>query len=120
MQSSVERPCPGERVTFTCTVPSLAHQWRISSFGITRSLTPASGQGQVFSDPPFQFAVTEVRTGTSITSTATLNVTEDLNSTLIVCQDGNLVFPDQNSTINLRGELGMTCDSNVHGWNKIV
>ena len=119
MQSSVERPCLGDPVTFTCTVPSLAHQWRISSLGITRALLPSS-EGQVFSDPPFQFAITEVRTDTSITSTATVNVTEDLNGTLIVCEDGNLVFPDQNSTINLRGELEMTCDSSVRGWNKTV
>ena len=74
----------------------------------------------MFSDPPFQFAVTEVVPGTSITSTATVNVTEDLNGTLIVCEDGNLVLPGQNSTINLRGELGMTCDSSVRGWNKMV
>ena len=107
-------------MTFTCTVASLAHQWRISFLGITRALFPSS-EGQVISDPPFQFNVTEVRTGTSITSTATVNITEELNGTLIVCEDGNLVLPDQNSTINLRGELGMTCDySSVRGWKKMV
>ena len=102
MQSSVERPCPGETVTFTCTISALAHQWSVPSFGITRSLLPGD-QGRVISDHPFQFAVTEVVPGTSITSTATVTATSDLNGTLVLCQDGNLVFPDQNSTITLRG-----------------
>ena len=106
-------------MTFTCTVPSLAHQWDVASLGISRTLSPSS-QGQVIFDPPFQFAVTEVRTGTSITSTATVNVTENLNGTLVVCRDDVGTLPDQNSTINLRGELEMTCDSSVHGWNKMV
>ena len=106
LQSSVERPCPGDRVTFTCTVPSLGHQWRVPSFDIAQSLLPGD-QGQVFSDPPFQFAVTEVRIGTSITSTATVNVTANLNGTLFVCQDGIGMLPDQSITINLQGEHGI-------------
>ena len=89
-------------------MPSLAHLWRISSLGIARTLVPSS-EGQVFSDPPFQFSVTEVRTGTSITSTATVNITADLNGTLVMCQDGIGVLPDQNSTIKLRGELEIKC-----------
>ena len=42
--------------------------------------------------------------GTSITSTATVNVTANLNSILVLCEDGNMVLPNQNATINLRGE----------------
>ena len=113
MQSSVERPCPGERVTFTCTVPSLAHQWTVPSLSITRALNPASQQDGVPPDPPFQFSVTEVVTG-FITSTATVNATADLDGILVVCRDGNLMLPDnQNSTINLRGEHAVT----VCLWN---
>ena len=114
LQSSVERPCPGDRVIFTCTVPSLAHRWSVPSLNNSRSLLPGD-QGQVISDPPFQFSVTEVRTGTSITSTATVTATADLNGTLVVCQDGIGIEPDQNSTINLRGKLGVTCNGSVHG-----
>ena len=101
LQSSVERPCPGENVTFTCTILASALQWMVPSLGITRALVP-SNQGKVFSDPPFQFTVTEVMTG-SITSTATVNATTNLNGTLVVCQDG-FEMQDQNSTINIIGE----------------
>ena len=107
LQSSVERPCPGETVTFTCTLSSPAHHWVVSSLGIVRSLAPVSQQDGMILDPPFQFAVTEVVPGTSITSTATVNITEGLNGTLVLCQDGNLVLPDQSTTINLQGEHGI-------------
>ena len=100
----MERPCPGERVTFTCTISSLAHRWEVPFRGIIQSLLP-DDQGRVITDhPPFQFNVTEVRTGTSITSTATVNATADLNGTLVVCRDGVGMLPDQNSTINIIGE----------------
>ena len=97
----MERPCPGEQMVFTCTVPSLAHQWKIPSLNITQTLALSS---QPQSDHPFEFNVTEVVPGTSITSTATVNVTADLNGTLVLCKDGNLVLLNQNTTINLRGE----------------
>ena len=104
----MERPCPGESVTFTCTIPSLGHQWNIQSLGISRSLLHRD-QGRVITDhPPFQFNVTEVIPGTSITSTATVNATADLNGTLIVCRDGVGTLSDQRSTINLRGEYVAT------------
>ena len=89
-------------MTFTCTISSIAHLWNVPSIAISQALLPHD-QGQVISDPPFQFAVTEVRTGTSITSTATVNITADLNGTLVLCQDGIGILPDQNSTITLRG-----------------
>ena len=91
-------------MTFTCTVPSLGHGWEIPSLNISRDLVRRN-KNKVMSDPPFQFAVTEVRTGSSITSTATVNATEDLNGTLVMCQDGfKKVYPSQNSTINIIGE----------------
>ena len=103
LQSSVERPCPGESITFTCTISSLAHRWRVSVFGITRSLVPGD-QGGVISEPPFQFNVTEVIPGTSIKSTATVTATAGLNGTLVVCQDGLGILLDQSSIIHIRGE----------------
>ena len=106
LQSSVERPCPGESVTFTCTIPSNGHQWNIPSLNISRSLLP-NDQGRVFSDPPFQFAVTEMVTNTSITSTATVTVTTHLNDTLVVCRDGIGMLPEQSSTINIIGKHGL-------------
>ena len=106
LQSSVERPCPGEQVTFTCTLSSTVHQWVVASLNIDRTLAPV-GLGNVIPDPPFEFNVTESVPGTSITSTATVNATIVLNGTLVLCRDGNLVLPAQNSTLNLRGEHGM-------------
>ena len=102
LQSSVDRPCPEERVTFTCTIESSAHRWEVPSLEIYRSLL-AADQGLVHSDPPFQFTVTEIMAG-SITSTATVNATTNLNATLVVCQDGNRMLADQNNTINIIGE----------------
>ena len=108
LQSSVERPCPGQNVTFTCTIPSLAHRWEVPSLGITpRSLTPSDLNG-VSPDPPFQFAVIEVIPGTSITSTATVTATANLNGTNVFCRDGNLLLPDpQNATIVVIGEWSL-------------
>ena len=103
LQSSVERPCPGEMVIFTCALESTAHRWEVPSLGIIRSLTPGD-QDIVISDTPFVFAVTEVVTGRYITSTATVTAATNLNGTLVVCQDGNLRHADKNNTINLRGE----------------
>ena len=102
MQSNVERVCPEERVTFTCTIESSAHRWEVPSLEIYRSLI-IGDQGWVYSDSPFQFTVTEVMAG-SITSTATVNATTNLNDTLVVCQDGNRMLTDQNNTINIIGE----------------
>ena len=89
-------------MTFTCTIESPVHRWEVPSLGISRSLLFVD-LARVFSDPPFQFNVTEFMTG-SITSTATVNTTANLNSTLVVCQDGNQMLADQNSTINIVGE----------------
>ena len=89
-------------MTFICTVPSLGHQWSVPSIAISQALLPGD-QGRVISNPPFQFNVTEVRTGTSITSTATVTATSDLNGTLVLCRDGVGMLPDQNSIITLRG-----------------
>ena len=114
LQSSVERSCPGETVTFTCTIPSLAHRWEASGLDMPRSLVPGD-RGGVISDPPFQFNVTEVIPGTSITSTATVTATSDLNGTLVVCQDGLGILPDQSSIINIRGKHGVSLYIYVHG-----
>ena len=105
LQSSVERPCPGERVTFTCAISSFAHQWRVPSRGIFQSLLPRD-QGRVIPKPPFQFTVTEVMTGSKIISTATVNATADLNGTAVLCQDGIGMLPEQNNTINIIGKYG--------------
>ena len=108
MHSSVERPCPGESVTFTCTISSTAHLWQVSVFAITRSLVPGD-RDAVISEPPFQFNVTEVVTGSNITSTATITTTANLNGTLVVCQDGNLRLADQSSTIIVIGKHSVCC-----------
>ena len=88
---------------FRCTVSSLKHRWEVPSINIAQLLFPSI---QPQSDYPFEFAVTEVVLGTSITSTATVNVTANLNGTLVLCKDGDQeqVLPNQNTTINLRGE----------------
>ena len=99
----MSRPCPGESVALTCTVLSNGHQWDIPLLNISRSLLPRD-QGRVISDPPFQFTVTEVVTGTSIKSTATVTAITDLNGTLVVCRDGIGMHPEQSTTINILGK----------------
>ena len=101
----MERPCPGERVTFTCTISSVGHQWEIPSLNISLALLPRS-KGRVIDDhPPFQFTVTKVILGKSITSTATVTARIDLNGTLVVCLDGIGMVLKQDSTITLSGKL---------------
>ena len=104
----MERPCPGERVTFTCTIPSVAHQWSVPSLGIIQSILPRD-QGREISKTPFQFNVTEVMTESNIISTATVMATSDLNGTIVACQDGIRMLPDQNSTINVIGKYLVLC-----------
>ena len=82
---------------------SLGHEWEIPSLNISRALLPGN-KGETLSDSPFQFTVTEVVLGTIITSTATVNATEDLNGTLVLCEDGFKNHPSQKSTINIIGE----------------
>ena len=89
-------------MTFTCTISSLAHWWNASSLAMPRSLVPGD-HGKVVPDPPFRFNVTE-ETGSYITSTAMVSATTDLSGTLITCQDGIGMLPDQSNTINVRGE----------------
>ena len=103
LQSSVERPCPGENVVFTCALESNLHRWEVPSLGITRSLTPAD-KYDVFTDEQFQFNVTEVVTNTSITSTATFTAATNLTGTLVVCQDGDQILAEKNNTINIVGK----------------
>ena len=88
---------------FTCALESTAHRWEVPSLGIIRSLTPAD-EDDVFSDEPFQFNVTEVVTGTSITSTATFTAATNLTGTLVVCQDGNQILAEKSNTINILGK----------------
>ena len=71
------------------------------SLNISQTLVPSSLPQF---DYPFEFNVTGMVTGKSITSTATANATADLNGTLVLCEDGNLILPKQNTTIRLRGE----------------
>ena len=87
--------------------------WHIQSLNITRELLPGSRGGVISDHPPFQFAVTEVVTG-SITSTATVTATDDLNGTLVVCQDGIGMEPEQRNTINIIGELFFWHAQNVY------
>lgn len=102
MQSSMERPCPGERVIFTCTVSSRTHRWEASALSLPRPIGVLD-QGSIISDPPFQFNVTEV-TASNITSTAIVTATADLNGTLVLCQDNDGILPIQSSTITIIGE----------------
>ena len=104
----MERPCPGENVTFTCTIPSVGHQWSIPSHGIFQSLLPRD-QGRVIPNPPFQFTVIEVTTGSNILSTATVTATADLNGTVLLCQDGIRMLRNQNNIINIIGKHSVLC-----------
>ena len=91
-------------MTFTCTISSNGHQWNIPSLNITCELLRRD-QGRVITNyPPFQFNVTRVNSG-SITSTATVTATVNLNGTLVVCWDGVKLETEQRNTIKLSGEL---------------
>ena len=99
LQSSVERPCPGERVEFTCTM-------LLDISGVLHPLTSlklSMLQTWIhFFDSPFEFGVFMVDQGTAITSIARVTAIENLM--LVLCQDGVGMEPEQNITINLSGE----------------
>ena len=97
----MESACPGQNVTFTCTIPSSTHQWMVPSLSISRTLTQYD---MMASDDPFQFAVRVLVRGTSryIESTATVTATEGLNGTTVLCQHRNR--ETQNNTVKLIGK----------------
>ena len=106
LQSNVEL-CPEGRVTFNCTVPTNAHTWVIVNGSTTRiigSVAPGDPSDENFG---FVLAVVDLN-DRPITSTATVNITADLNGTVIVCRDFNEI-PDraqqENTTVNIIGEL---------------
>lgn len=104
-QSSSEGFQPGENVTFTCTIQSLAHRWEIPRLRIARSLV-AADQGVVIPDPPVQFAVTGLIPGISITSTAMVTATANLNGTNFLCRDGyQVVQALQSNILIVTGEV---------------
>ena len=108
--------CPGERVTFTCTVSSIAHSWRIIGGSTELQIgivTPASPTDTYLG---FELQVVDV-TAVPITSTATVNTTVDLNNTVIVCS--NVLVPpnriEQNTTVNIIGELLQSSQTQLEG-----
>ena len=96
---------PGENVTVTCTIQSLAHRWEIPSLRIQRSLV-AADQGHVIPNPPVWFAVIEVIRGTSITSTAMVTATANLNGTIFLCRDAyQVIQAPQSNILIVTGEV---------------
>ena len=105
LQPSVGRPCPGENVTFTCTIRSYRHEWDIPSLNITRKIMLNILGRVIIDQPPFQFTTTNDWMIWSITSTATVTATVDLNGTLIVCRDAVGQETEQQDTIKLIGKF---------------
>lgn len=103
--------CPGERVTFTCTVPSDTHGWRITDGSTELQIGYVTPVSPTTTNLGFELQIMDI-TAVPITSTATVNVTVDLNSTVIVCT--NVLLPpnriEQNTTVSNIGEL-LTCHS---------
>ena len=109
LQSSAgnDAVCPGQSVTFTCTVDSNSvHEWAIMDGSTTMSIDFVTPSVPNATNLGFTLTVLDV-TAAPITSTATVTITSDLNGTVIVCSNalvGNNRL-EQTTTVNVIGEL---------------
>ena len=91
--------CVGDLVTYTCTVPAVAHTWSIPSLGFSDTITRTS---PTFDDPasPFSIVITADGGGANPITTA-LSVTSfaGLNGANITCSDGNELITETQDTI---------------------
>ena len=119
LDSSVgmRQSCPGEMVTYTCTVTQgLAQDWIVEPFfsGSTPlrflSTTPTGSQdcndNTTINCSDFDFVATLIDVSPDMTSTLTFTAANRLNGTVVQCRgataDG---FPIANSTFNVAGEF---------------
>jgi len=92
------RANPGGIARLNCPIPSPSHWWNSSLRDGGRSLTRAD-QNRVIQDPPFNYSV--LIRGSSITSSAVLPVSAELNGTIVSCRDAFGVVPDVRSWLVL-------------------
>ena len=94
--------CVGDQVTFTCTVPAVAHSWDIPSLGLDASITRNTPTFSRPGDPSSRFSiVTTVDGGGANPITTELSVISfaGLNGTNITCSDANQIVTEHQSTI---------------------
>ena len=89
--------CVGDLVTYTCTVPAVAHTWSILDFmvAITRGTT-------TFDDPASRFSITTTVDGggpNPITTELSVTSFAGLNGADITCSDGNAFTNETQDTI---------------------
>ena len=91
--------CVGDQVTYTCTVPAIAHMWSIPSLDFMTTITRTS---PTFDDPASLFSIVKTADGGGPNPIATaLSVTSfaGLNGASITCSDGNLVTTEAQDAI---------------------
>ena len=97
-------PCVGDDVTYTCTVNSTVHTWRIDE-QVLFSITP---QTAVTNNPEFRDPYTlrhVLTTDSGMISTLSVTATSALNGTRVTCQDGLQNSERQNITVSVFGEI---------------
>ena len=100
--------CVGDAVFFTCTVPAVAHDWRIPSLGFIATINRINPTFAGPDDPasPFSIAIIEDEGGANpITTQLSVTSFAELNGTNIICSDANQIATEiQETTIVVFGE----------------
>ena len=100
--------CVGDLVTYTCTVPAVAHDWEILSLGFTATINRNNPTFPRPTNPPSPFTIVTTADGNgSNPITTALSVTSfaGLRGEDIICTDGNLVSREtRNATAMVFGK----------------
>ena len=97
--SSGDTSCVGDLVTYTCTLPSVAHTWSIPSFGFMESITRET---PTFDDPASQFFINTTADGggaNPITTALSVTSFAGLDETNIICSDANQITSEAQDAI---------------------
>ena len=94
--SDTNTSCVGQEVTYTCTVPAIAHAWIIYTLPnpISKSITRVTTED---SAPPFSFQTVQDNANGIVTAIS-VTAFPELNGTVISCRDGNVLGGDMQET----------------------
>ena len=88
--------CIGDAITYTCSVATFSHTWRILSFGVDVDIT----RNRNFSDSRFTIVVArDPGSDNPIITELSVIAFDGLNGTAIHCSDANTIVTDTQETI---------------------
>jgi hypothetical protein len=94
--------CVGDMITYTCSVPAVAHAWEIPSLNFSELITRTTATFPPINNDTSQFSiVTTADPGgnNSITTALSVNATAALDGANVTCGNGDQIVNDIQSNI---------------------